>query len=60
MSDLNEFEDAGVVGLGIEQEVQSVMETKMIHHNFQMQKDQLYYNLRDVNYNMAKIVKTIK
>ena len=26
MSDLNEFEDAGVVGLGIEQEVQSVMD----------------------------------
>ena len=61
MSDLNEFEDAeGVVELGMEREVQSIMETKKIQHNFQMQKQLLYYKLEDVNYNMAEMVKTIQ
>ena len=49
MSDLNEFEDAeGVVGLGMEREVQSIMETKMIQHNFQMQTklyNKIYSNI---------------
>ena len=61
MSDLNEFEDAeGVVGLGMEREVQSIMETKKIQHNFQMHQQLLYYKLEDVNYNMAEMVKTIQ
>ena len=60
MSDLNEFEDAeGAVGLGMEREVQSIMETKMIQHNFQMQT-KLYNKIEDVNYNMAEMVMTIK